>query len=229
MIDFNRGEAMDSSELLSELAEAVTEGRSERVQDLTRQGLGMQLDPLEMITQAMTPAVQAVGDRFGRGEAWLPELVMAGNAIMAGLGILEPVMSARGNDQRFLGTILIGTVAGDVHAIGKDIVATLCRANGFSVIDLGVDIPSKVFVGKVAELKPDILGLSALMTTTMLKQEEIIDMLQEAGIRDSVKVLVGGAPVTEAWADEIGANGYAPDAVSAVDLCLRLMEGAAQG
>lgn len=214
---------MDSAEFLSELAKAVAEGRSERVQDLVKHGLDMQLSPLEMITKAMTPAVQAVGDRFGRGEAWLPELVMAGNAIIAGLEILEPVMSASGNEQRFLGSILIGTVAGDVHTIGKDIVSSLCRANGFSVIDLGVDVPSNTILEKVAELKPNILGLSALMTTTMLKQKEAIDMLREAGMRDKVKVLVGGAPVTAAWAQEIGADGYAADAVNAVNLCRRLV------
>ena len=164
---------MDSSELLDELARAVTEGRSERVQELVREGLRIGLDPLEMINQAMTPGVQGVGERFGRGEAWLPELVMAGNAVMAGLEMLEPVISASDSEQRSLGTILIGTVAGDVHTIGKDIVASLCRANGFSVVDLGVDVSSNVIVDKVAELEPDLLALSALMTTTMLKQKEV--------------------------------------------------------
>jgi corrinoid protein of di/trimethylamine methyltransferase len=214
---------MERANLLSELAKAVAEGRTEVVQDLARQGLDAGLTPLEMITQAMTPSVQAIGDRFGRGEAWLPELVMAGNAVMAGLKVLEPVMSAEDSDQKTLGTLLIGTVAGDVHTIGKDIISSLCMANGFSVIDLGVDVPSDTIVQKVVELKPDLLGLSSLMTTTMLKQKEVVDMLGKAGVRDHVKVMVGGAPVTTAWAEEIGADGYAADAIGAVQLCRRLV------
>jgi 5-methyltetrahydrofolate--homocysteine methyltransferase len=215
---------VDRAEILNELARAVAEGRSERVLELARQGLEMQISPLDMVTQAITPAVQAVGDRFGRGEAWLPELVMAGNAVMAGLELLEPAMSAGGGGQRSLGTIVISTVAGDVHTIGKDIVASLCRANGFAVVDLGVDVPSDVILARVTQVQPDILGLSALMTTTMLKQKEVIEMLREGGMRDKVKVVVGGAPVTPGWAQEIGADGYAADAVSAANLCRRLIK-----
>ncbi len=218
---------MEQSEILTEVAKAVTEGQTERVRELAKRGLEMQLDPLEIINEAMTPAVQAIGHQFGRGEAWLPQLVMAGNAMMAGLEILEPVLAEQGTAQRFVGTMVMATVSGDVHTIGKDMVITLCKANGFSVVDLGVDVPSNVILERVAELKPDILGLSALMTTTMLKQKEVINMLQEAGIRDKVKVLVGGAPTTEAWAEEIGADGYAADAAAAANLCLRLMNAPA--
>lgn len=214
---------MERTNLLSELAKAVTEGRAEVVQELASQGLDAGLAPLEMITQGMTPAVQGIGDRFGRGEAWLPELVMAGNAVMAGLEVLQPAMSAEDADQQKLGTLLIGTVAGDVHTIGKDIISSLCMANGFSVLDLGVDVSSETIVRKVIELKPDLLGLSSLMTTTMLKQKEVVDMLNEAGVRHHVKVMVGGAPVTAAWAEEIGADGYAADAVGAVRLCRQLV------
>lgn len=213
---------MEQSEILTEVAKAVTEGQAERIQKLAERGLEMQLDPLEIITKAMTPAVRAIGDQFARGEAWLPQLVMAGNAMMAGLEVLEPVMLAQNQEQSFVGSIIMATVAGDVHTIGKDMVVTLCKANGFSVVDLGVNVPSNVILEKVAELKPDILGLSALMTTTMLEQKEVVEMLQEAGMRDRVKVLVGGAPTTEAWAREIGADGYGADAVGAVNLCLRL-------
>ncbi len=218
---------MEQSEILTEVAKAVTEGQAERVRELAKRGLEMQLDPLEIINVGMTPAVQAIGDQFGRGEAWLPQLVMAGNALMAGLEILEPVLAEQGIGQDFVGTMVMATVSGDVHTIGKDMVITLNKANGFSVVDLGVDVPSSVILEKVAELKPDILGLSALMTTTMLKQKEVIDRLQEAGIRDRVKVLVGGAPATEAWAEEIGADGYAADAAAAANLCLRLMNAPA--
>jgi len=214
---------VEQSEILTEVAKAVTEGQAEQVRELAKRGLEMQMDPLEIINVAMTPAVQAIGDQFGRGEAWLPQLVLAGNALMAGLEILEPVLAEQGTAQSFVGTVLMATVSGDVHTIGKDMVITLCKANGFSVVDLGVDVPSSVILEKVADLKPDILGLSALMTTTMLKQEEVIDRLQEAGIRDRVKVLVGGAPATEAWAEEIGADGYAADAAAAANLCLGLM------
>lgn len=218
---------MEQSEILTEVAKAVTEGQAERARELAKRGLEMQLDPLEIINEAMTPAVQAIGDQFGRGEVWLPQLVMAGNAMAAGLEILEPVLAERGTARDFVGTMVMATVSGDVHTIGKDMVVTLSKANGFSVVDLGVDVPSSVILEKVAELKPDILGLSALMTTTMLKQEEVINRLQEAGIRDKVKVLVGGAPATEAWAEEIGADGYAADAAAAANLCLRLMSAPA--
>jgi corrinoid protein of di/trimethylamine methyltransferase len=218
---------VEQSEILTEVAKAVTEGQAERVRGLAKCGLEMQLDPLEIINEAMTPAVQGIGDQFGQGEAWLPQLVMAGNAMMAGLEILEPALAVQGTARRFVGTMVMATVSGDVHTIGKDMVITLCKANGFSVVDLGVDVSSSVILEKVAELEPDILGLSALMTTTMLKQKEVIDMLQEAGIRDKARVLVGGAPTTEAWAEEIGADGYAADAAAAADLCLRLMNAPA--
>ncbi len=220
---------MDASELLKQISKAVSKGRPDSLVGLVQQGLELKVEPLSMLDQAMIPALQEIGDQFGRGEAWLPELVMAGRAMRAGLEILEPLLVSEGATKKPAGTILLGTVSGDVHSIGKDIVGYLCRANGFRVIDLGMDIPSKLFVEKIEEVRPDILGLSALMTTTMLSQREVIQLVQKAGLREQVRILVGGAPVTKEWAQEICADGYASDAVTAVNLCRRLAGEKAPG
>jgi methanogenic corrinoid protein MtbC1 len=159
---------------------------------------------------------------FGRREAFLPELVIAGEAMKAGLAILEPELWA-GQARSHWGTFLIGTVAGDIHDIGKVIVSALLIADGFEVIDLGVDVPTATFVAAVRRYQPVILGLSALLSTTIPMQGEVIKALEQAGLRDEVKVMIGGAAVTPAWADQIGADAYAKDAVEAVKLAKQLL------
>lgn len=216
---------MNKGELLAALSQAVIRGEVDVVRELAVEASEREMDPLEAIDKALMPGIREVGDRFGREDAYLPELMRSANAMLAGLEILEPIIAAHGQQRQFIGSVLIGTVEGDVHNIGKDIVISVYKANGFDVTDLGVNVPSTVFVEKVTEMKPDILGLSALMTTTLLIQRDVIRMLAEAKIREKVIVLVGGAPVTTQWAEEIGADGTAPDAVSAAKLSTQLLMG----
>lgn len=214
---------MVRKELLASLAERLVGGRTDEARALTKQALQAQLDPFEILNESLMPAMQLVGERFSRGEAFLPELILSGNAMMAALELVEPAILAMGKQRENAGTVVIGTVEGDIHTLGKDIVATVLKVNGFAVTDLGMNVSSDMFVRAVQELHPDIVALSALMTTTMLKQREVIQMLQAAGVRHTVKVLVGGAPVTTDWALEIGADGTAPDAIGAVNLAISLL------
>lgn len=181
------------------------------------------LDPLKAIEKGLAKGVKEIGDKFSKGECFLPELIMAGEAMKAGLQVLEPRLRRRGEKRKTLGSFLIGTVAGDIHDIGKTVVAAMLSAHGFEVIDLGVDIPAQEFVNKVKELRPDILGLSALMTSTMPAQKEIIDRLKETNLRKKVKVIVGGAAVTEQWAKQIGADAYGADALDVVTKAKQIM------
>ena len=151
-----------------------------------------------------------------RGEFFLPELVQGAEAMKAAVAVLQPALDAYGSGRKALGIAVAGTVAGDIHEIGKTIVCSMLSAAGFTVTDVGCDVPVDTFIAKVKELNPDLLLLSALLTTTMPNQQKTIEALKEAGLRDSVKVMIGGAPTTRAWADEIGADGYSEDAIEAV-------------
>ncbi|HOU27974.1 MAG TPA: cobalamin-dependent protein, partial [Thermoleophilia bacterium] len=152
-----------------------------------------------------------------RGEFFLPELVQGAEAMKAAVAVLQPALDASGAERKALGTAVAGTVAGDIHEIGKTIVCSMLSAAGFTVTDVGCDVPVEAFVEKVREMQPDLLLLSALLTTTMPNQQKTIAALKDAGLRDAVKVMIGGAPTTRAWADEIGADGYAEDAIEAVE------------
>jgi corrinoid protein of di/trimethylamine methyltransferase len=167
--------------------------------------------------------MNVLGDLFARGEVFLPHLVMGGDAMKAAIAVLEPELAKRQQQRRVLGKVVIGTVAGDIHEIGKSLVATMLSANGFQVFDLGVDVPVSTFVEKAREVEADIVGLSALLTTTMLNQGRVIESLQEAGLREKVKVMVGGAPVSQSWAEQIDADGYSENAIGAVALAKELM------
>jgi corrinoid protein of di/trimethylamine methyltransferase len=180
--------------------------------------LNENIPPLEVITNGLAKGVKIVGDMFSKGEVFLVELVMAGDAMKSGMAVLLPVIKDSRTVMTTKGRVLIGTVQGDIHSIGKDIVATLLEAEGFEVINGGEDVPSEIFVEKVKELSPHILGLSSLLTTTMPMQKDVIEKLRAAGLREKVKVIIGGAPTTQEWADEIGADGWAGDALSAVEL-----------
>jgi corrinoid protein of di/trimethylamine methyltransferase len=215
-----------SEEILGKLAQAVIDGEPEDAEELARQALEQGLDPLFCIQQGLTPAMDRVGELFATGEYFLPDLIIGGDAMKAALAILEPALT--GNQQReILGRVVLGTVEGDLHEIGKTLVGTMLTANGFQVTDIGVDKTAAEFVAAVKETGATLLGASALLTTTMLQQQKIIEALQEAGLRDRVKVMVGGAPVTESWAEKIGADGHAEDAISAVALAKRLVGAAA--
>jgi corrinoid protein of di/trimethylamine methyltransferase len=212
-----------SEELFAKLIQAVIEGESEEAEELVGQALEQGIDPLECINEGLTKGIDQVGELFADGRYFLPELIQGAAAMKAGLDILEPKLI--GNKKRkSAGKVVLGTVAGDQHEIGKTLVGTMLTANGFDVVDIGVDRKSEDFVAAIEEANADIVGASALLTTTLLEQKRLIDTLVEAGLRDKVKVMVGGAPVTENFAKEIGADGYATDAISAVDVARSLVD-----
>jgi dimethylamine corrinoid protein len=211
-----------SEEILSKLAQAVIDGEPEDAEEVARHALEQGLDPLVCIQQGLTPGIDRVGELFATGEYFLPDLIIGGDAMKAALAILEPALT--GNQERhILGRVVLGTVEGDLHEIGKTLVGTMLTANGFEVTDIGVDKSADEFVAALRETGATLIGASALLTTTMLQQQKIIEALAEAGLRDRVKVMVGGAPVTESWTEKIGADGYAEDAISAVALAKRLV------
>jgi len=214
---------LDRGEMLETLYRAVLSREPEEVARAVEEAIGAGLDPLTMIEEGLARGLREVGNLYGRGEAFLPDLIMAGEAMKEGLRLLEPLIRRRGGARR--GRVLLGTVEGDHHDIGKNIVAALLRANGFEVIDLGVDVPVEEFVEAVRRFEPDILGLSALMTTTVPLQRRVIERLEELGLRDKVKILVGGGAVTPDMAREIGADAYGRDALDAVKKAIELIKG----
>ena len=216
---------MDREEILRGLREAVVNFDEETARRLSAESIMSGIDPVEALEEGLARALREVGDRFGRGDAFITELIAAAQTMEAGASVLNEEIARRGASRRAIGRFLIGTVEGDIHSIGKNIVVTMLRAEGFEVVDLGVDVPTEAFVEKVRELKPDILGLSALMTTTMAGQREVIEALREVGLRDGLKIMVGGAPVTADWVREIGADAYGLDAGLAVKTALQLLEG----
>jgi methanogenic corrinoid protein MtbC1 len=216
--------AMDNREVLkSRLYQAILEGEAETAENAVVVALGEDLDPIEIIEAAMIPALREVGDRFHGGEYFLPELLLAGEAAEKVNEHLTKAIIARGQTRRSEGVVLIGTVQGDVHDIGKNIVVFLLQANGFRVIDLGRDVSPGRFVEAAEQTTPDIIGLSALMTTTLPMTRSTIALFEEVGLRGERKVIIGGGAATQEWADRCGADGFASDAVGAVELCRRLM------
>jgi len=209
--------------LLPEITDALVACDAASAVALTQQALESGLEPLTIINQGLVPGMESVGERFQAGEYFLPQMVIAANAMQQAMAVLEPELEARQQRVDSAGVVVIGTVKGDIHEIGKSLVATMMSASGFQVHDLGVDVPSELFVQKVKETDADLVGLSALLTTTMTAQREVLQALEESGIRDRVQVILGGAPVTQEWADSIGADGYADDAVGAVQLSKRLL------
>jgi corrinoid protein of di/trimethylamine methyltransferase len=189
---------------------------------VAQQALDQGLDPLECINRGLSPGIDRVGELFATGEYFLPDLIIGGDAMKAALDVLEPAL-AGGQSREILGQVVLGTVEGDLHEIGKTLVGTMLTANGFRVTDIGVDKPAADFVAAVKDSGATLVGASALLTTTMLHQQEVIEALKEAGLRDQVKVMIGGAPVTENWAEKIGADGYAEDAIGAVALAKELV------
>jgi len=214
---------MFTEDLYQAMAQSVMDGEPEQAEELAQEAVSLSLDPLEVIDHGYTHGMNVLGDLFARGEVFLPHLVMGGEAMKAAIAVLEPELARRQQQRQVLGKVVIGTVAGDIHEIGKSLVATMLSANGFQVFDLGVDVPVSTFVEKAREVEADIVGLSALLTTTMLNQGKVIESLQEAGLREKVKIIVGGAPVSQSWAEQIGADGYSENAIGAVALAKKLM------
>jgi corrinoid protein of di/trimethylamine methyltransferase len=211
------------SQILTQITSSLVECRPDLTAPLTREALEADVEPLVIINQGLVSGMEIVGEKFQSGEYFLPQMVIAANAMREAMELLEPELFARQQVMQTSGTLVIGTVKGDIHEIGKSLVATMMSANGFRVHDVGVDVSAATFVDKIKETDANLLGLSALLTTTMMAQREVIQALEEAGIRDRVKVMVGGAPVTQEWAQSIGADGYAEDVVGAVELGKRLV------
>jgi methylmalonyl-CoA mutase cobalamin-binding domain/chain len=205
---------MTSEELLTELYDRTLTGNGPAVLDLTRQGLADGLGPETLLYEALIPALEEVGARFERGDFFVPEMLIAGRAMAGALEILRPLLAETGAET--IGTIVMGTVKGDVHDIGKNLVNIMFEGAGFQVIDLGVQVSPEKFIDAIKTHKPDIVGFSAFLTTTMPMFKANINALTKAGLRDQVIVMVGGAPVTQEYADVVGADGYAADASAAV-------------
>ena len=205
---------MTREELLSQLYDDTLVGNAPAVLDLTRQGLAQGIGPEELLYEALIPSLEEVGARFERGDFFVPEMLIAGKAMAGALEILRPLLAETG--AQTIGTIVIGTVKGDVHDIGKNLVNIMFEGAGFQVIDLGVQVAPEKFVEAIKEHKPDIVGFSAFLTTTMPMFKANINALQKSGLREQVIVMVGGAPVTQEYANVVGADGYAADASAAV-------------
>jgi corrinoid protein of di/trimethylamine methyltransferase len=205
------------------MAASVVEGEIERAVELAQEALAQALDPVVAIEEGYARGIREVGEGFARGDYFLPHLAIGAEAMKQAIAVLEPELARRQQERKTLGRVVIGTVAGDIHEIGKTLVGTMLAANGFAVTDLGVDVSPERFVDAVRQDKAQVVGLSALLTTTMLAQRDVVEALAQAGLREQVKVLVGGAPVTAAWAEEIGADGYAEDAVGAVQKAKELL------
>lgn len=206
---------------LSVLSQAVCQGDREEVVYLTTEALHKGVNPQNILVHGLQAGMAAVGERFSKGDYFLPDMLLSARAMQAALEILRPSLEKTGIPT--IGKVVIGTVADDIHDIGKNIVATFLRGSGFEVFDLGVDVADQKFVAEVREKKPDILGLSALVTTTMPAMDRVIRTLEEAGLRSSVKVIIGGAPVTQHFAEHIGADAYAYDGGQAITICKQLL------
>jgi corrinoid protein of di/trimethylamine methyltransferase len=210
---------------LQKLHDAILDGDAKTAAAVTREALDAGTDPLELVTNYMVPAMDEVGRRFECEEYFVPELLISARAMKAALELIRPLLAARGDKP--VGRVAIGTVKGDLHDIGKNLVASMLEGGGFEVIDLGADVPPERFVEAVETKGAGIVALSALLTVTMPAMKTTIEALRAAGVRDKVKVLVGGAPVTAQYATEIGADGYGENAISAVNLARKMAQAAA--
>jgi corrinoid protein of di/trimethylamine methyltransferase len=205
------------------MQESIINGAPDTATLVAKEALTAGIAPLDAINEGFVPGMHAVGEQFGQGRMFLPDMMASAEAMRAAMAVLEPELKKLGAERPIAGTVILGTTKGDIHEIGKILVATLLTAHGFRVIDLGVDVPGERFATKARDLQADIVGVSALLTTTMKNQRGVVEELQRAGLRGRVKIMVGGAPVTRRWAEEIGADGYAKDAMSAVVLAQELM------
>lgn len=213
---------MEDKEIFAKMTKAIVEGDSEQLVGLVKQAID-KVDPLEMVEKGMAPGMTEIGSRFGDGRAYLPELLMAAEAWEEAMKIIKPKLIAAGASVKKQGTVVIGTVQTDIHEIGKNILANLLTTAGFEVHDIGCDAPATKFLSKAEEVGADIIAVSAIMSTTVPYQKDIIDLLQSKGLRDNYIVMVGGGVVTQQWADKIGADGYGELASDGVEIAKKLV------
>lgn len=205
--------------VLEEISAFLQKGRAKNVKALVQQAIDEGYDPREILNDGLLDGMAVVGGRFKRGEVFVPEVLISARAMQAGMEILEPLLVEVGNEP--IGKVILGTVKGDLHDIGKNLTAMMFKGAGFEVYDLGVDVPAETFLEKAEEVGADVIGMSALLSTTMPNMREVIELLQERGKRDKYIVMIGGAPVTEEFAQEIEADYYTPDAASAAEVAKR--------
>ena len=213
----------EMTKIKNELQEAIIKGKRDAVEPLIRQALSEGLNPEEIMNHIFIPAMDVVGEQFSRNEIFLPEMMIAARAMNIGLDILRPMLIAKGVSSR--GKVIIGTVKGDIHDVGKNIVSMILQGAGYEVMDLGIDVPPEKFIDAINQYQPKFVLMSALITLTMSMMEDTIKALKKAGVRDKVKVGVGGAPLTQSFADRIGADFYGKDARAAVIKCNELIKG----
>ena len=213
-----------SDNSFSAMRQSIIDGAPDTASGLAQESVASGVPPLDAINNGYVPGMHHVGEQFARGQMFLPDMMASAEAMRAAMAVLEPALKKQGEERPMAGVVVLGTTKGDIHEIGKTLVGTMLTAHGFRVHDLGVDVPGEKFAVKARELGADIIGVSALLTTTMRNQKGVIEALEQAGLRSQVKVMVGGAPVSRRWAEEIGADGYAKDAMSAVALARELME-----
>ena len=209
------------SAILEEISTAVIEGNMDDIEDLTDDALDEGLSAEEILNKGLMPGMDHVGVEFKAGNMFVPEVLRSAKTMQGSMNIIRPLLAETG--VKTAGKVLLGTVKGDLHDIGKNLVGMMCEGAGFEVKDIGKDVAPEQFVDAVKEYEPDVVGMSALLTTTMRAMESTIKVLEEAGLRDKVKIIIGGAPVTQAFADQIGADGYASNAAGAADLAKKLV------
>jgi 5-methyltetrahydrofolate--homocysteine methyltransferase len=209
------------SDRIEQIKQAVIDGKHKDIEVYVRAAIEEHIDPEKIINEGLIGAMDVVGKKFGDGQIYVPEMLVSAVTMKNGLTVIKPLLTGAASETK--GTILMGTVKGDLHDIGKNLVVMMLEGAGFSVVDLGVDLSVEKVVEKVVEQKPNVLGLSALLTTTMPEMQKTIEMLRERGLRNSVKVMVGGAPVDAKFAEKIGADGYGKDAADAVQLAKKLI------
>jgi len=209
------------SEILEQISTTVIEGNLDEIEDLTEDALDDGISAEDILNNGLMPGMDHVGAEFKAGNMFVPGVLRSARTMQSAMDILKPLLAESGVEM--VGKVLLGTVKGDLHDIGKNLVGMMCEGAGFEVRDIGKDVSPESFVEAVKEFEPHIVGMSALLTTTMRAMESTIKVLEEAGVRDRVKIMIGGAPVTQAFADQIGADGYAPDAAAAADLAKRFV------
>lgn len=219
---------MEKDQILENLATAIIKGNKDMARETAQNALRAGINPLEAIDKGLSKGTEVVGAQFESGESYLPELIMAADTFNAAMEILKPAIEANKQQVRKEGIVLIATVKGDLHEIGKNIVATVMETNGFEVVDIGIDQQTLSIIEAAEKNKADIIALSSLMTTTMPYQKEVIEVLDDMKLRDKYIVLVGGGPVSQKWADEINANGYGETAIDAVALAKNLLNNRKQ-